>query len=99
MSQLDCQPPRLECCVVGWVFSRSTMTRRNSLLRLTASGTSKVTSGVANSGTISGAALLMCGRTCAVARTTSLHISAVHLCAFDDFNFSREDWGKRQHSE
>ena len=21
MSQLDCQPPRLECCVPGWVFS------------------------------------------------------------------------------
>src|SRR4029077_7081939 len=58
MSWLDCQPPWLECCVVGWDFSRCSITLRSSALGAAASGTSKMTSGVANRGTISGALLM-----------------------------------------
>src|SRR3954469_17408629 len=54
MSQLDCQPPMLDFCVVGWLFIRSSMTRRNSTLSATAPGTSYTTSGVANGGRTSG---------------------------------------------
>src|SRR3954465_3357311 len=54
MSQLDCQPPTFDLCVLGWVFIRSSMTRRSSALSTAASGTSNTTSGVANNGTISG---------------------------------------------
>src|SRR5258707_360368 len=59
MSQLDCQPPELECCVLGWDFSRCSITRRSSPLSVAACGTSRTTSGVANCGTISGDALLI----------------------------------------
>src|SRR6478609_5405156 len=54
MSQLDCHPPMLDFWVVGWLFIRSSMTRRSSMLSAAASGTSNTTSGVANSGTTSG---------------------------------------------
>src|SRR5882672_9090153 len=56
MSQLDCQPPRLECWVLGWDFSRCSITPRSSALSAAASGRSTMTSGVANKGMISGAA-------------------------------------------
>src|SRR5262245_12484966 len=53
MSQLDCQPPRLECWVPGWAARRWSIALRNSTLRAAASGTSEMTLGVENSGTIS----------------------------------------------
>src|SRR4029077_2830770 len=59
MSQLDCQPPRLECCVLGWLCSRSAMIRRKSAFRVAPFATSKVMTGVANSGVISGAVLML----------------------------------------
>src|ERR1700682_2370233 len=58
MSWLDCQPPWLEWCVLGWDFSRCSITLRSSALSAAASGTSKMTSGVAKRGTICGALLL-----------------------------------------
>src|SRR4029450_5967784 len=53
MSQVDCQPPRLECCVPGWLLWRSAMTLLRSALSAAASGRSEITTGVENSGTIS----------------------------------------------
>src|SRR4051812_24422804 len=58
ISQLDCQPPRFDFCVLGWDFWRCSITPRNSTLSVIASGTSKTTSGVANKGTISGRILI-----------------------------------------
>src|SRR5262245_49585476 len=49
MSQLDCQPPRLECCVPGCARWRSAITLRNSPFSDAASGTSDMTTGVENS--------------------------------------------------
>src|SRR5215207_4046989 len=53
MSQVDCQPPKLECCVPGWLLWRSAMTLARSALSAAASGRSEITTGVENSGTIS----------------------------------------------
>src|SRR5918993_3689651 len=53
MSQVDCQPPRLECWVPGWLLWRSAMTLARSPLSAAASGKSEITTGVENSGTIS----------------------------------------------
>jgi hypothetical protein len=53
MSQVDCQPPRLECCVPGWLLWRSAMALARSALSVAASGRSEITTGVENSGTIS----------------------------------------------
>src|ERR1043165_4581147 len=71
------------------------MTRRSSTLSCAESGTSSITSGVANSGTISGAGLLLI--VSANAAGVLLHFachqsnfSTLHLCAVNAFNSLRD---------
>src|SRR5437879_5127676 len=53
MSQVDCQPPRLECRVPSCDLWRSAIALCSSALSAGASGRSEITTGVENSGTIS----------------------------------------------